>query len=66
MDEGRQILVQGGLPARDADPVNPISERVETLQNVFEGNGGVPLRMKDEGVVVAIRTPEVTRRKEED
>jgi hypothetical protein len=65
-DKNRKIRMEGGLPACDANPIDPTPEGVKTAQNVLKGQGMVLFRMKNERVVVAIGTTEVAVRKEED
>jgi hypothetical protein len=65
MDEGRQIPIEGRFSASDANPVNPMMERMETVQDGFKWDRGIPFRMKDEGMVVTIRATEIAIRKEE-
>jgi hypothetical protein len=52
--------MQGGLSTRKANPINPILKRVKATQNVFQWDGRITLRMENEGVVMAVRTAEVT------
>jgi hypothetical protein len=65
-DQGRKIDIQGGFSTGDANPVNPILEAPEATQNVFQWNGRILLRMKGEGMVVAVRAAEIAMGKEED
>jgi hypothetical protein len=39
-------------------------QRLETDENILQRYGGILLRMKNKGVIVAIRTPKITAWKE--
>jgi hypothetical protein len=52
------------LSACDANPIDPISGRMETDENIFQWNGSILLGMENKGMVVAIRAAEITTRKE--
>jgi hypothetical protein len=51
--------VQGRLSTREANPINPISIRTKATQNLFHWNRRILVRLKNERVVVAVRTTEV-------
>jgi hypothetical protein len=57
--------VQGGLSARDANPINPFPKDAEAIQDVLQWNGRILLRTEDQGVVMAVRTAKVTTGKKE-
>jgi hypothetical protein len=61
----RKIDVQGRLSTRYANPVNPIPQGVDATQNVFQWNRRITIGMKNEGVVMAVRTAKVTAGKKE-
>jgi hypothetical protein len=64
-DQKRKIGVQRGFSARQANPIHPTSEILEAMQNLVQGDRGVLLRLKDEGIVVTIRATEIAVRQEE-
>jgi hypothetical protein len=55
--------MESRLSTREANPVDPIPQRMETGENIFEWKGSILLGMENKGVVVAIRTAEITTRK---
>jgi len=57
--------MKGGLSACDANPVDPTLKRVEVTQNLFKRDRAIFFRMKNERVVMAVRTTEIAIRKEE-
>ncbi len=57
--------MQSRFPARKANPVDPIPQGTETDENILERNGSILLGTEDKGVVVAIRTAEITMGKED-
>jgi hypothetical protein len=63
-DQEGKIGMESRLSAREADPVDPIPQRMKTGENIFRWKGGILLGMDDQGVVVAIRTAEITTGKE--
>ena len=56
--------MESRLSARKANAINPSPQRMEASENVFHWNGSILLRMKNKGMVVAIRTAEITVGKE--
>jgi len=56
--------MESGLSARETDPIDPIPQRMETGENIFQVNGDILLRMENKGVVVAVRAAEITVGKE--
>jgi ribonuclease PH len=64
-DQEKKIAaLQGRLSTRDTNPVNPIPIRTKITQHLFDWNGSILLRMKNERVVMAVRTTEVAMGKE--
>jgi hypothetical protein len=61
-----KISMEGRFSACEADPINPILKRKEVSQNVIEWNRRISLWLKDERVVMAVRTAEIAVREEED
>ena len=61
----RKICMKGRLSARDTNSVDPTLKRVEVTQNVFQRDRTVLFRMKNEGVIMAVRAAEIAIRKEE-
>jgi hypothetical protein len=57
--------MEGRLSARDANPIDPALKRVEVTQNLFKRDRTKLFRMKNEGVVMAVRAAEIAMRKEE-
>jgi hypothetical protein len=57
--------MEGRFSTCEADSIHPVSERKEMSQNVIEWNGRISLRLKNERVVMAIRTSEIAVGKEE-
>jgi hypothetical protein len=59
-DQEGKICMESRLSTREANPVDPIPQRMETGENIFERKGSILLGMENKGVVVAIRTAEIT------
>jgi len=57
--------MQGGLSTRKTNPINPIPEGEEAGQNVIKWNRRIPLWVKNEGMVMAVRTAEIAVGEEE-
>jgi hypothetical protein len=57
--------MKGRLSSCEANPVDPILKRAKANENLFKWNRKILLRMKNEGVVMAVWTPKVAIRKEE-
>jgi hypothetical protein len=56
----RKVGMERRLSTREADPIDPISQSVEASENIFHWKGSILLGMENEGVIVAIRTAEIT------
>ena len=52
--------MKGRLSTCEANPIDPIPQRMEASENIFQWNGSILLGMENKGVVVAIRTAEIT------
>jgi len=61
----RKICMKGRLSTCDTNPIDPTLKRVEATQNVFKRDRTILFRMKNERVVMAVRTAEIAIRKEE-
>jgi hypothetical protein len=64
-DQERKICMKGRLSPCETNPIDPTLKRVEASKNLFKWNRKILLRMKNERVVMAVRTAEVAVRKEE-
>ena len=63
-DQERKVRMERWLSTREANPVDPIPQRMEASENIFQRNGSILLGMEDQSVVVAIRAAEITTGKE--
>ena len=63
-DKEREVCVERGLSPREANSIDPILQRMETKENIFQWNGSILLGMENEGMIVAIRATEITAREE--
>jgi hypothetical protein len=66
VDQERKISMKGRLSASEADPINPAFKSMETLKDVLQGDRSELAGMKDQRMVMAVRTTEVAARKKED
>jgi hypothetical protein len=58
--------MEGRLSPCQANAIDPITERDDTVQDALDGKGNVLLGGKNEGMVVAVKAAEVAVRKKED
>jgi len=52
--------MKSGLPPCETNPIDPVPERMEASENIFQWNGSILLRMENKGMVVAVWTAEIT------
>jgi hypothetical protein len=57
--------MKGRLSPCEADPIDPTLKRAKASKSLFKWNRKILLRMKDKKVVMAVWTPKVAIRKEE-
>jgi hypothetical protein len=64
-DQERKIPMKSRLSPCEANPVDPTLKRAKASKNLFKWNRKILLWMKNERVVMAVWTPKVAIRKEE-
>jgi hypothetical protein len=62
----REASFQSGLPTRNANPIDPAAKGLESAQHIFQWNGGVPLGMEDERMIMAVRTAKIAAGQKKD
>ena len=65
LDQMEKTRMKSGLSSRETNPIDPALKRTESAENGFERNRTIPLRIKDERMIMAVRTAEIAIRKEE-
>jgi hypothetical protein len=63
-NQRREIGVESRFSTRETNPINPILEGMEAIENLFYRDRRILLWMENEGMVVAVRTSKITMRKE--
>jgi hypothetical protein len=56
--------MESGLSTREADPIDPIPQGMETGEYILQDDGSILLGMENQGMVVTVRTAKITARKE--
>ena len=52
--------MEGGFSPREANPIDPISQRTKPTENIFQRKRRITLRMENKGMVVAVGAAEIT------
>jgi hypothetical protein len=63
-NQKRKVGMESRLSACKANAIDPSPQRMEAGENVFQWNGSILLGVKNKGMVVTIRTAEITEGKE--
>jgi hypothetical protein len=59
-DQKRKVSMERRLSPCEANPIDPIPQRMEASENIFQWKGSILLGMENKGMIVAIRTAEIT------
>jgi hypothetical protein len=61
-----KAFFQGGFPTCNANPIDPAVKGLESVQHIFQWNGGVPFRVEDKTMIMAVRTAKIATRQKKD